>query len=117
MKTANQLKANLNSTGQNVIVKFDEGIHELQKMFTAGDMKGLSSNFKTFGEAGMGRLERLSNDACLQRVFHVLAELDDSIAEQLEEIQCIDDAKVIVCNILKFKAKQIDECIQKPPTK
>lgn len=43
-------------------------------------------------------------------MFRAIAELDESVAEQLEKIETPHDAKVIVCNILRYNADQINWC-------
>lgn len=113
MQAIKELKKYVNSAGSEAILKFEQGIQNLQDLITAGNVKGLSFNFENFGVAGLEQLEKSTNNPCLKHVFHELAELDDNVAKQLEKIKLPYDAEVIICNILTFKAEQVRECLKK----
>lgn len=105
------MKYLVNDDGKKVIALFDKGIKELRRLIKIGDIDGLSSNFQNVGAAGMRRLKEATNNQCLQGVFRAIAELDKNIAEQLAQIESPYDAGVIVCVILKYKAKEINYCV------
>lgn len=111
IRVSDRLKYFVNAEGREVIFHFNEGIQELRHLIANGDVAGLSSNFRNIGAAGMRQIEQTTNNVCLKRVFRSLADLDENIADQLEHIKEPYDAGVIICNILKYKAKQIGYCI------
>lgn len=90
--------------------KLDKAMKPLRHRIKTGDIMGMSASFENDGVPALRQLAKSTNNPCLKRVFRYLAELDLNISKQLKQIESAHDAKVIVCNILEFKAKLFKSC-------
>lgn len=100
----------LNDEGDGVISRLDQGVQDLRRLIRNEDIDGLSDNFEFIGSEGMRHLAVTTRNRCLKRVFNELANLDDSIADQLDITESPYFAGVFVCNILTYKAEQMLTC-------
>lgn len=104
------MRPELNSEGNKIVDKFDGGIKGLRRLIANGDIRGQITNLKDVGAVGMRKLPATTHNGCLKRVFPHLADMDVEVANQIKRCDA-QTAAHLVCNLLKYKAQQIQNCL------
>lgn len=104
------MKPKLNGEGQNGVNKLKEGIKQLRRLIVNGDVNGQAANLRDIGAVGLRKLATTTCDECLKGVFLNLANKDEQVARQITGCDPQTSANS-VCNLLKYKAQQIQRCL------
>lgn len=113
VQAADAMKPRLNIDGRNGVNQLKEGIKQLKRLIVFGDVNGQAANLRDPGAVGMRKLATTTADSCLQRVFLLLADKDEQVAWQITGCDPNTSAN-LVCNLLNYKAKRIQQCLRIP---